>query len=98
MADESPTAINPEATGTPAAETLPWPGAAHAGSVIVRVAQELAGGQLVALPTDTSYVLAANALVPEAVDNLAEYAASDSNPGMVLAVRGAGDALDWVPA
>ena len=63
-----------------------------------RAARALSEGQVVAFPTDTVYALAASALIPEAVAKLAERKTSSNGRPMTLAVRSAGEALDWVPA
>jgi protein-tyrosine phosphatase len=75
-------------------EVLAWRQAADPRAVVLRAAQALAEGQIVAFPTDTVYTLAASALIPEAVERL--WQGGDEEPP-ALAVRGAGDALDWVP-
>jgi protein-tyrosine phosphatase len=59
--------------------------------VAVREAvRALRAGRVVAFPTETSPVLAASGLVPEAVQRLPDPSR--------LAVRGLGEARDWVPA
>jgi protein-tyrosine phosphatase len=78
-------------------EVLDWRNAADPRPLVHRAAQALAEGELVAFPTDTVYALAASALVPEAVEKLCRSKKRDDDRPMTLAVRGAGDALDWVP-
>lgn len=63
--------------------------------VVHRAVQALAEGQVVALPTDTSYALAASALSATAISRLGEIQA-DPN-GVVLALRSAEEALDFIP-
>src|SRR5262249_34700145 len=58
--------------------------------LVRRAAEVLAGGGLVAFPTETAYAVAASALDPDAVERLPQRRLS-------LAVRGAAEALDWVP-
>lgn len=61
---------------------------------IHRVVERLAAGELVGLPTETSYVIAAQVTQPEAVGRLREHA-RDLLP---LAVRSVEEALDFAPA
>lgn len=65
--------------------------------VVHRAVQALAEGKLVAFPTETVYGLAASALHEEGVQRL--IAAKGRKPGhpFALAVKGAADALDYVP-
>jgi protein-tyrosine phosphatase len=66
--------------------------------VVHRAVQALAEGKVVALPTETVYVLAASALnaaVVERILNLAKRL--DGVPPLTLAVKSADDALDYVP-
>jgi protein-tyrosine phosphatase len=72
-------------------EVVEWR-SADRPALVRRAVATLSGGGLVAFPTDTVYHLAASALAPAAVARLAE-----GNEPLVLAVRGAGDALDWAP-
>jgi tRNA threonylcarbamoyl adenosine modification protein (Sua5/YciO/YrdC/YwlC family) len=78
-------------------EVLDWQHAANPRAVIDRAVQALVEGQLVALPTETVYGLAACALVPEAVERLQQSKGRPENKPLTLALRGALDALDWVP-
>jgi protein-tyrosine phosphatase len=79
--------------GLPMLDVLDWRRDPRTRTVH-RAAEALAGGRIVAFPTDTTYVLAASALSAEAVSRL------DGNPdaGYLLAMRDAAEALDWVPA
>src|SRR5438552_1927366 len=79
-------------------EVLDWQHAANPGTVLARVVQALVEGQLVALPTETVYGLAACALIPEAVDRLQQSKGRPESKALTLALRSAGDAFDWVPA
>ncbi len=66
--------------------------------VVHRIVQALAEGKLVALPTETVYGVAANALHEQAVTRLAAIKGrSDSNNPFTLAIKSAETALDYVP-
>jgi tRNA threonylcarbamoyl adenosine modification protein (Sua5/YciO/YrdC/YwlC family) len=78
-------------------DVLDWRRAADPRPLVHRAAAALAKGELVAFPTDTVYALAASALIPEAVEKLCRTKKWGDGRPMTLAVRGAGDALDWVP-
>lgn len=73
-------------------EVIDWRGGAKAGAVR-RAVRALAEGRLVAFPTETTYAVAASALVPDAVTRL-----SAAGGHLALALRDAGEALDWIPA
>jgi protein-tyrosine phosphatase len=60
------------------------------------VTQNLAEGRLVAFPTDTSYIVTASALHPEAILRLSQ-ATGRPESRLIVAVRGLGEGLDWVP-
>src|SRR5687768_8851302 len=65
--------------------------------VVHRVVQALAEGKLVALPTETVYGVAANALNEQAVERLAAIKGrTDANP-FTLAIKSAESAWDYVP-
>jgi protein-tyrosine phosphatase len=85
----------PENERKPGPDVLECQPAADPAAVVWTVAQALARGQIVAFPTETTYGLAANALLPESVARLVEYT---DESALTIAVRGAGEALDWVPA
>ncbi len=72
-------------------EVLDWQ-RADQREVVRRALHALGAGRLVAFPTETAYHLAASALRPGAV---AELGAADRP--LMLAVRGAAEALDWAP-
>jgi tRNA threonylcarbamoyl adenosine modification protein (Sua5/YciO/YrdC/YwlC family) len=78
-------------------EVLDWRSAADPRPLVYRAARALAEGEIVAFPTDTVYALAASALIPEAVEKLYRSKKRDDERPMTLAVRGADEALDWVP-
>jgi protein-tyrosine phosphatase len=78
-------------------EVLDWRRTADPRPLVHRAARALADGEVVAFPTDTVYALAASALIPEAVDKLCRGKKRDDDRPLTLAVRGAGEALDWVP-
>ena len=63
--------------------------------VVHRAVACLAQGGLVGLPTETSYALAASALMPEAVGRLRRI----KGPGspLPLGLWGAGELADWIP-
>jgi tRNA threonylcarbamoyl adenosine modification protein (Sua5/YciO/YrdC/YwlC family) len=79
------------------AEILDWRRAGNPQPIIQFAARALAKGRLVAFPTETVYGIAASALVPEAVERLVQCKSRPDNKPMALAIRGAGEALDWVP-
>jgi tRNA threonylcarbamoyl adenosine modification protein (Sua5/YciO/YrdC/YwlC family) len=78
-------------------EVLDWRTAADPRPLVHRAARALAEGEVVAFPTDTVYALAASALIPEAVERLCRSTKRGDDRPLTLAVRGAGEALDWVP-
>jgi tRNA threonylcarbamoyl adenosine modification protein (Sua5/YciO/YrdC/YwlC family) len=78
-------------------EVLEWRRAADLPGVVRRAVQALAEGQLVAFPTETVYGLAASALVPEAVERLCRQKERAEKKPLALAIRGAAEALEWVP-
>jgi protein-tyrosine phosphatase len=65
--------------------------------VVHRAVQALAEGQLVALPTETVYGLAASALNDKAIDRLLEAKDRPQGQPLTLAVKSSDDALDYVP-
>jgi protein-tyrosine phosphatase len=77
-------------------EVLDWQNAADPRDLVRQAAEALRAGRLVALPTETVYGLAASVLVPEAVERLHQLKGAEDRP-LPLAVRGPGDALDWLP-
>jgi protein-tyrosine phosphatase len=78
-------------------EVLDWRTTADPRALVHRAARALAEGEVVAFPTDTVYALAASALIPEAVEKLCRSKKRGDDRPLTLAVRGAGEALDWVP-
>jgi protein-tyrosine phosphatase len=65
--------------------------------VVHRAVQALAEGQLVALPTETVYGLAASACHAHAVERLLEVKGRPASAPMALAIKSADEALDYVP-
>lgn len=61
---------------------------------IHRVVEQLAAGELVGMPTETSYVVAAQVTQPKAVERLRER----SRDPLPVAVRSVEEALDFAPA
>jgi tRNA threonylcarbamoyl adenosine modification protein (Sua5/YciO/YrdC/YwlC family) len=76
---------------------LDWRNGADARDLIHAAVQALAEGHLVAFPTDTVYVVAASALVPEAVERLQQTTQRAEDNPLPLAVAGSAEALDWAP-
>jgi protein-tyrosine phosphatase len=65
--------------------------------VVHRAVQALAEGQLVALPTETVYGLAASACRADAVERLLRAKGRASTQPFALAIKSADDAADYVP-
>lgn len=65
--------------------------------VVHRAVQALAEGQLVAIPTETVYGLAASACRADAVDRLIRAKGRPTNQPFALAIKSADEALDFVP-
>lgn len=65
--------------------------------MVHRAVQALAEGQLVALPTETVYGVAASATNPDAVERLAAAKGRDGATPFALAVKSADDAEDYAP-
>jgi protein-tyrosine phosphatase len=76
-------------------EVLDWQ-RADQREVVRRAVHALGEGYLVAFPTETAYHLTASALQPQAVAELGERAGA-ADRALMLAVRGAAEALDWAP-
>ncbi len=77
-------------------EVLDWQ-RADQPEVVRRAVQALSEGWLVAFPTETAYHLLASALLPAAVEELTRQAPTEEDQPLMLAVRGAAEALDWAP-
>jgi protein-tyrosine phosphatase len=71
--------------------------AEDARDVVHRAVQALAEGQLVALPTETVYGLAASACRADAVERLIRAKGRDSKQPLALAIKSADEAADFVP-
>lgn len=65
--------------------------------IVHRAVQALAEEKLVAFPTETVYGLAASALCPGAIEQLNRVKGRTCDQPLTLAVKSAGDALDYVP-
>lgn len=65
--------------------------------VVHRAVQALAEGELVAVPTETVYGIAASATHPDAVARLADAKGRDLSAPFALAVKSAEDAEDYAP-
>ena len=65
--------------------------------VVHRVVERLAQGGLVALPTETLYVLAASLLIPAAVERLLQAGGSSTRGPLRLGIKSSDEAMDWVP-
>lgn len=76
---------------------LDWRRASDPRQVVRQAAQVLAEGQLVAFPTESVYAVAASALLPEAVERLAQWKGNGDNR-LTLALPSTAHALDWAPA
>src|SRR5262249_10849916 len=76
---------------------LDWRNGADARDLVSAAAEALAEGHLVAFPTDTVYVVAASALVPEAVERLQQATQRAEDNPLPLGVAGSAEALDWAP-
>lgn len=65
--------------------------------VVHQVVQTLVEGELVGVPTETGYVVAANPLKPVAGESLRELRRELGSPHLVLALKSPHEALDYVP-
>ena len=65
--------------------------------VVHRAVEALAGGRVVAFPTETVYGLAASALDEQAIDRLIDAKGRGHGHPFTLAVRSAEEALDYAP-
>jgi protein-tyrosine phosphatase len=71
--------------------------AEDARDVVHRAVQALAEGQLVALPTETVYGLAASGCRSDAVDRLIRAKGRSAGQPFTLAIKSADEAIDFVP-
>lgn len=76
-------------------EILDWQQAAAPNTIVSAAARELAAGRIVVFPTECTYLAAASANVPGAVERLS--AAVGAEPKLSLAVFSAEEVADWVP-
>ena len=65
--------------------------------VVHRGVEALASGQIIAVPTETVYGLAASALDPRAVQRLSEIKGRDPAKPFSFAIKSYEDSLDYVP-
>ena len=65
--------------------------------VVHRAVEALSAGQIIAIPTETVYGLAASALHPQAVERLFEIKNRDKSSPLAYAVKSLDEALDYVP-
>lgn len=79
------------------AEVLHWRKSAAPREVLARAVETLAGGRLVAFPTETGYGVAANALHAGAVEALHDLTNVNNGQPLAVAVAGAAEAQDWLP-
>jgi len=77
------------------AEVLPWQNSPDPHATLDRIVQVLNEGGLVAFPTDTTYLLAATASVPAAVERLLRHRCA-SEP-LALVVLGVAQAVELLP-
>lgn len=77
-------------------KVLDWRRGNDPRQVVHQAARVLAEGQLVAFPTESVYAVAVSALMPEAVERLAQWKGNGDNP-LTLALPSAAHALDWAP-
>ncbi len=83
---------------SPAApERIDLRGADDPRDVVHRAVACLAGDGVVAIPTETSYVFAARALSPAAVEAMMPLASGPPDEGLSLALRRVGELSDWMP-
>ncbi|GAB5406281.1 MAG: Sua5/YciO/YrdC/YwlC family protein [Aureliella sp.] len=61
------------------------------------IVQALVEGKVVALPSETNYLLAASCLKPEAAERVASYASGVLGSGLSLVMRTPDEALDYCP-
>src|SRR5947209_7934250 len=75
-------------------EILEWHGEASTDA-LPRVVRTLAAGGLVALPTESTYEVAAAALNARAVERLAQLVGTTDPPAIALSASA--EAADWLP-
>jgi protein-tyrosine phosphatase len=79
------------------AEVLPWQNSPDARATLARLVAALDQGELVAFPTETTYLLAASARAAAAVERLLSYRCPSPEPPLALAVLGPTQAFDLLP-
>jgi L-threonylcarbamoyladenylate synthase len=80
---------------SPMLEVLDWQRVAETRAVVRHAVAALQAGRTVAFPTETTYALAANGLVAQAVERIC---LSDKVALPAVAVNGVAGARDWVPS
>ncbi len=65
--------------------------------VIQQAVEALSSGKIIAVPTETVYGLAASALIPDAVQRLAELTGQTPDRPLAFVVNSLEGALDYVP-
>jgi tRNA threonylcarbamoyl adenosine modification protein (Sua5/YciO/YrdC/YwlC family) len=65
--------------------------------VVHRAVEAISSGQVIAIPTETVYGLAASALNPAAVERLIEIKGRSEDNPLSFAIKSVDDALDYVP-
>ena len=79
-------------------QVVQWPPGPEGSRAVVEACRRpLLRGEVVALPTESAYVVAASGLHPDAVARLTGWRTGDGVPLPAVAVRGTADARDWVP-
>jgi protein-tyrosine phosphatase len=80
------------------AEVLAWQSATDPHAMTQQAVQAITNGQVVALPTDTGYCLAATGLCPQATDRFVQLRGQATDEPVIVAVSGPAAALEWAPA
>lgn len=79
------------------AEILAWNSEREPEHIVRRIVEVLAAGQVVALPTETVYGLAANAQNPDAVARLTQSKGRSEAKPLTVALADPIQVLDWAP-
>ena len=79
-------------------QVLDWRAAEDPTQLLAVVVDAVAQGQLVGMPTETVYGIAASASVPRAVERLQVGKGRAQEKPLTLAIHSAQEALRWVPA
>src|SRR5262245_59838980 len=78
-------------------EILQWPVGKDTEPVVRSVLQALAAGQVVAVPTETVYGLAASVATRDGVARLVQAKGRPEDKPLTLALPGAAHVREWVP-